>query len=55
MRPESGRIHNFRHNENPTLCPGVRPQLTFLFIVSLTNVGRIKLGYVNLKNSYDVT
>ena len=34
---------------------GVRPQLTFLFIVSHTNVGRIKLRYVNLKNSYDVT
>ena len=33
---------------------GVRPQLTFLFII-YTNVGRIKLRYVNLNNSYDVT
>ena len=24
MRPDSGRIHNFRHNGNPTLCPGKR-------------------------------
>ena len=33
----------------------VRPMLTFLFNVH-TNVGRIKLRYVNnLNNSYDVT
>ena len=32
----------------------VRPLLTFLLIVS-TNVGRIKLRYVNLNNSYNVT
>ena len=34
-----------------SIAIGVRPQLTQFH----TNVGRIKLRYVNLKNSYDVT
>ena len=55
MRPESGRMHNFRHNENPTLCPGDHASVRLPGVLH-TNVGHSKFGYSTvLKNSYDLT